>query len=340
MLTKKNFSNKLQKGWALITLLVIVALALSGCGTPQSSKMYHVGIIYTQASFISIADGFKAKMTELGYEEGKNVVYDLQLVDKDANQAPKIVEKFVADKVDLIFAFATSAALAAKEGTQGTDIPVIFAFSTIEGSPLVNSVSEPGGNVTGVRYPGPELTAKRFELLHQMVPQLKRLYITYQADYPTSKYALEALRPAAEAAGVTLVEDIITKVEDISANLEARAKAEDIGMDAILIMPENFSQSPTGWAAISEFAAAHQLPVGGNTTTQASQGAVFSYAPDLTENGRQAALLADKIFKGTPAGTIPVVTPESQLHLNYKVAQQLGLTVPEGLLKQATEILR
>jgi putative ABC transport system substrate-binding protein len=191
-----------------------------------------------------------------------------------------------------------------------------------------------------VRYPGPELTAKRFEILHEIVPQLKRLYVTYQADYPTTKSALEALRPAVAAAGVTLVEVPNTKVEDISADLDARAKAADIGMDAILIMPETFSQSIAGWGAINKFAAEHRVPIAGNAIVQAQQGALFNYAPDLAENGKQAASLADKIFKGARAGTIPVVTPESQLLLNYKVAQQLGLTVPQGLLGQANEIIR
>src|SRR5512146_593757 len=101
---RNPMTNKInsQKVWALLTWLMIATLVLSGCGNAQTSKTYHVGIIYSSDNFISIADGFKAKLTELGYEEGKNITYDVQRIDPEKNPAPKIVEKFVTDKVDLI----------------------------------------------------------------------------------------------------------------------------------------------------------------------------------------------------------------------------------------------
>ena len=334
--------NNSRKVWILLTWVIIATLLLSGCGKAQLSKeVYHVGIIFTRTGYDDIANAFKAKLAEMGYVEGTDIVYDLQTANAETNPAKSIAEKFMTDKVDLILTCGTGASVAAKEATQGTNIPVVFTFTTIEGIDLVQSVSAPGGNVTGVRYPGPELTSKRFEILRQIIPSLKRLYVTYQADNPTSQSAIEALRPAAQTAGVTLVEEHITKVEDIVANLDARANAEDIGMDAILILPDTLSQSSAGWAAINKFAADHNLPVAGNAISQAQDGAVFSYAPAYSENGMQAALLADKIFQQElSAGTIPVVTPDSQLLLNYKVAQSLGLVIPEGLIKQAAEIIR
>jgi putative ABC transport system substrate-binding protein len=252
----------------------------------------------------------------------------------------EISEKFVADEVDLIFTITHGAALTAKAATQGMDIPVVFAVAMAEGGDLVESVREPGGNITGVRFPGADLTVKRFEFLLDMAPQTKRVWLTYLANYGAATSALEALRPVASSAGVTLIEVPITSVEDIAADLQARAESGDIDMDAILIMPEPVSQSPPGWAAISAFAAEHKLPVAGSAAFEADQGAIFSYISDNFETGELAAPLADKIFKGTPAGTIPVVTPESYLRLNYKLAQEIGLTVPEGLLSLATEVIR
>ena len=105
-------------------------------------------------------------------------------------------------------------------------------------------------------------------------------------------------------------------------------------------MPEVLTQSPAGWAAISQFAAEHKVPIGGAMPFTADHGALFSYVGDNVEMGKLAASLADKIFKGTAAGTIPVVTPEDRLRLNYKVAQELGLTMPDGLLSMAMEIIR
>jgi putative ABC transport system substrate-binding protein len=335
-----KFQSKIGQWQAILVLVVVIGLLVSGCGGTQTPKVYRVGVLSGVDAFASIADGFKAGMTELGYVEGENVVYDLQKVNADSAGEQQALEKFVSDKVDLIFAFPTEPAVAAKAATLGTDIPVVFAFANLEGVDLVKSVREPGGNITGVRYPGPDLAVKRFEFLCELMPNLKRLWITYDANYPATKSALEALRPAASSKGVTLVEVPVTSVADIQADLQARAELADIGMDAILIMPEVISQSPDGWAAISKFASEHKVPIAGSAGFEADAGAIFSHIPDNVETGKLAAPLADKILKGTPAGNIPVVTPESHLRINYALAQELGLAVPEGLLSQAAEIIR
>jgi putative ABC transport system substrate-binding protein len=140
--------------------------------------------------------------------------------------------------------------------------------------------------------------------------------------------------------GITLVEDPLVNVEDIQTNLQARATADDIGLDAILLLPDDMSQSPTGWPLISQFAAEHNVPIGGAATFTADTGALFSYVVNFTEVGELSASPADKILKGTPAGTIPVVTPVEYLRINYKRAQELGLTVPNSLLDLASEIIR
>ncbi len=322
----------------LLTLLAAACVVLSSCGK-KPQKVYRVGILCSFAPFINIADGFNAKMAELGYIEGKNIVYDLQIAHMDPQEGKRVAKKFVEDKVDLIFAFCTEASIDAKQATQGTSIPVVFAMAGIEGNNLVESVHHPGGNITGVRYTGPDNTLKRFEILYELVPNIKRLYATYNINYPANKASLEALRPVVSSLGITFVEAPITKLEDIQADLQTRSASEDIGIDAILIMPDDLSQSPDGFGAIVKFAKEHKIPIGGGATFTADLGAVFSFVPDFFEIGSMAATLADKIFKGTPAGTIMVVTARDRLRLNYKVIQELGLTVPEGLLSMADEII-
>ena len=323
----------------ILTLAALLALLLSGCGA-EKPKVYKVGILNGFPPFAELGEGFKAKMTDLGYIEGKNIVYDVQESNFDPAAEERIVKQFVADKVDLIFTFATESAISAKAGSAGTDVPVVFAFAVLEGNHLIESVRQPGGNITGVRFPGPDLSVKRFEILHELAPQAKRVGIIYNANYPANKSQLEALHPAAAAVGISLVEIPIKSVADIEADLQAREAAADIGMDAILIITDDLSQSPDGWSIISQFAANHNIPIAGSAAFEADTGAIVSYIPDSFETGKLAAPLADKIFKGTPAGSIPVLTPESDLRINYKLAQQLGLTVPEGLLSQATQIIR
>jgi putative ABC transport system substrate-binding protein len=323
----------------LIAILIVACLSISGCGE-KKVKVYHVGILSGLDAFSTMADGFKAKMTELGYMEGKDIVYDLQKTNMNSVEIRQILKGFVDAKVDLIFTFPTEPAVEAKSATKNTGIPVVFACANIEGVDLVDSVSRPGGNITGARYPGPDLTVKRFEILCELEPRIKRLGIIYNINYPANKSALEILRPAVSATGIELVEVPVTTIEEIDRDLRARNKAADIGMDAILIMPDDYTQSPPGWAMLSKFAFEHKIPVAGSAGFEASTGAVFSCIPDNVETGQMAAYLADKIFKGESPGSLMVVTPPSYLTLNYKVAQELGIKVSEGMLSRAKEIIR
>jgi putative ABC transport system substrate-binding protein len=115
-----------------------------------------VGVLSGLDAFAPAVEGFKSKMTELGYVEGKNITYDVQSTNVDIDAYKSISKKFVADKVDLIFSFPSEASMEAKAATQGTDIPVIFdlAFTDVPEVNLINRVREPGGNITGVRFQG------------------------------------------------------------------------------------------------------------------------------------------------------------------------------------------
>jgi putative ABC transport system substrate-binding protein len=316
-----------------------LALLVSGCGE-KKPKVYRVGIVGGGA-FTAIGEGFKSKMTELGYIEGENIVYDWPDSDPDVPAMHEVVKQFVEDEVDLIFTSgSTPAALAAKAATQDTDIPVVFAYAATEGTDLINSVREPGGNLTGVRYPGHEMIAKRLELMVELAPETKRVWIGYDKNNPNTDASLAALRPAAESLGVTLVEVPAETQEEIDADLAARGELDDPGMDAIILMADGFNSGEEALTMLLRYAAAYKVPLGGSLLSTVQQGAIFGNANDVFKVGELAAPLADKIFRGTPAGTIPVVTPEQYLWINYQVAQELGLSVPEGLLSMATEVIR
>jgi putative ABC transport system substrate-binding protein len=320
-----------------LVLLLIFSVVFSGCiSETQEEKVYRVGILSGIEPLSNISDGFKEGMTELGYIEGENIVYDLQKADAPVGNE-HIIRKFVEDKVDLIFVYPTEASMEAKAVTEGTGIPVVFAFSMIEGTNLVESVRYPGGNITGVRDPNIDIAVKRLETLKEIAPEAERVWIAYQKNYPSVSPQLEALYPAASSLGITLLEVAADSVADIQADLDARAESEDIGMDAILIIAEPLAVTPDNFKVIGEFAVEHKVPVGGFVIDE--QIVVFGYEYDRNRIGQQAATLADKILRGTPAGTLPVITPEYYLFLNYKVAQEFGLTVPEGLLARADEII-
>ncbi len=336
----KNLWNKIGNRWITLTLAVVLAMLLNGC-CPEKPKVYKVGILAGLEYASVAADGFKEEMTELGYIEGENITYDIHVTNFDAETYQTILQQFVADEVDLIYAFPAQAATVAKTVAEGTDIPVLFAIANIENTGLVNSVREPGGNITGVRYPGPDIALKRFEIMHEIVPQATRMWIPYQRTSPMVEAQLEVLYPAAEAAGVTLIEAPADDAAGLEADLQARAQSgDDIGLDAILCIPEALSVTPEAFLVMAKFADEHEIPIGGAMMEIEGYASIFGVTINMRDVGRQSAPLADKILKGTPAGTIPVVSPENYMQINYREAQELGLTVPESLLLQAAEVVR
>lgn len=333
-------ARRIRRSWAILVCFVVVMLVLSACGAQQPPKVYRVGVLSGLEFVADITDGFKAGMADLGYVEGKNIVYDVHRTNVDFEAYRRILQGFVDDDVDLIFVFPSEAALEARSITTGTDIPVVFNFAQIEGIGLVQSVREPGGNITGVRIPGPELAVKRLEIMHQIAPRAKRIVAPYMAGYPTVPPQLEALRPVAEALGVTLIDMPAASPAELEAALESLATGDDPGADAILQMVEPFAVTPETFVAMARFASRHNLPFGGAYMSIEGHESLFGLVANSIDAGRQAAVLSDRILKGTPAGTLPVASPESIFILNYREAQRLGITVPEGLLRQANEIIR
>ncbi len=324
---------------SLLLMTVAVCISLSNC-SEKKQKVYHVGILTDYSPFLAIADGFKSGMVELGYIEGENIVYDVQIKDFDPEGQKTAVKQFIKDKVDLIFTFPTEASVIAYKLTQGTDMTVVFAMCGVEGNLPIESVRHPGGNITGVRFPGPDNTVKHLELMLEIKPETKRIWATYNPNYPNTVAILEALREAVSSYDVQLLEAPNETIEEVEADLQNLVASGKVNVDAILLLPEGLSQSPDVSKAIIEFAKKHNLPVGGGVPFTLDLGAVFSFLPDDSEMGKLAALSAHKIFNGIPAGTIPLITPENYLYLNYKAIQDLGLTASEGLLGQAKEIIR
>lgn len=324
--------------WRFLFFLALIVAAF-GCRGPEP-RMPRVGILCGLDVFLSTEDGFKARMTELGYVEGRTIAYDFQRTNFDAPAEARILRRFVDEKVDAILVFPSEVAVAAKVFTQGTSIPVVFCQTNIEGTNLVQSIPEPGGNITGVRYPGPDLALKRFEILHELAPAAKRFWVPYTRKSPIVPAQLEVLRPAAAQAGVTLVETPADSADDLLADLTARAEAADPGVDAVLFISEPLARTPAVFPHIGRFAARLRIPIGGVLYSLEGYTTVFGVATDNLAVGRLAADQLHKVLSGVPAGTIPVVSAESFFQLNYRVARELGLDVSDGLLRQANEVIR
>jgi putative tryptophan/tyrosine transport system substrate-binding protein len=332
---KSSFQGKVRTGWTILAIIILVSMLFGACA-PQKPKVYRVGILSGLSYFSNLTDGLKWKMTELGYVEGTNIVYDVQKTEIDIPAYQKILKKFVDDKVDLIIAFPTEAIMEAKTATKGTKIPLVFAFVPIEGMGIVDSVRKPGGNITGVRLPGVDITVKRFEVLHGIAPQAKRIFVPYLKDYPIVPPELEGLRKAAQTAGVTLIESPVASPAELEASIQAHASE----IDAFLMIVEPITLSPDGFTVLGKFAYEHKLPIGGAYVKFGEYSSLFGIMGDNVETGKQAALLVDKILKGANAGEMPVVSSENFMQVDMQAAQKMGVTVPESVLRQANQVIR
>jgi putative ABC transport system substrate-binding protein len=176
--------------------------------------------------------------------------------------------------------------------------------------------------------------------MHELVPQAKRMLVAYKKDNPIVPIQLETLRPKMEAEGVTMVEIPALTVADIETALKEMAKSPGNDVDAILMIAEPLNVSPAGFLLLAKFAAEHKIPIGGASMSAGGYNSIFGVATDNIAVGKQSALLADKILKGAQTGSIPVVSAENFLQINYKAAQELGLQVSDELLGQANQVIR
>jgi putative ABC transport system substrate-binding protein len=205
---------------------------------------------------------------------------------------------------------------------------------------IVESVSHPGGhNTTGVRYPGPDISIKRFEILLELMPEVKTIWIPYQRGYPIVAPQLKALRPVAKAAGVTLIEFPADNASELQTELDRISQLDDIGFDAIMTVAEPLFVTPDAFEVIGRFSYEYKIPSAGAIMTVGDYGSLFGVHVNSFSIGEQVAIIVDKVFRGTPVGTIPVVSPEYLFEINYKVAEQLDIEVPEGLLSRADELI-
>lgn len=330
---------KFNKQILFATFLIVICLFFNGCAR-KKAEVHRIGILCGLDYIASISDEFKSKMAELGYKEGENITYDIQRTNFELEKEKQILKKFVEDKVDLVFTFPTEVSMSAKSIAEGTGIPVLFCFANIEGTGLVESVRSTGGNITGVRYPGPDLAIKRLEVMLRLTPNVRKIWIPYQRGYPIVESQLEVLYPIAKSKGITLIEFPADDAAELKVELDKKTQLGDIGMDAVLFVAEPLTVTPDAFEVLAKFASEQKLPIGGALMKVGPYGSIFGVNVDLTRTAHQAAILADKILRGIPADTIPVVSSESFLEINYSTAGELGITVPEGLLSTADKVVR
>jgi putative ABC transport system substrate-binding protein len=286
----------------------------------------------TSSSLPEWTADFLPRMRELGWLEGRTVSFAVRWADGHTERYSEIAAEFVRLKVDVIVT-AGPPAFAAKRAT--STIPIVFATNADPlGSGLVASLARPGGNVTGLSLTSTDTGGKRFDLLREALPGIRRLAIIANADYPPATRELEEVEAAAHPGGVETIALKIRNAGDIATAFEELNDRAD----ALYVVGETLTSSNS--ARINTFALAARLPTSYNNLDRLDPGGFMSYGPHFPSLYRRAAEMVDKILRGTKPADIPVEQPTRyDLVINLATAKALRLKVPESLLLRADKLI-
>ena len=302
----------------------------------SSSKVYRIGLFNAGAPMTD-ASPFGAPLirglAQQGYAQGQNLVFERRGAEGRLDRLPDLINELVASKVDVICTLGYPPALAAK---QGTVLPVVvFAAGDPVDTGLVNSLARPGGNLTGVSDVASELSAKRMELLKEIVPGLRRVAMLWNADDLGMTLRYRASDMAAKAMGISVQALGVREPDDFEQAFAAMNRDRP---DAILMVSD--SLTTLNRKRVFTFAAAHQLPAIYEWDYIVREGGLMSYAPDLDESFVRVAALVDRILKGAKPAELPFEQPTRyRFAINLKTARSLGLTIPPTILIRADEVI-
>jgi putative ABC transport system substrate-binding protein len=318
-------------------LVAIVALSVGCSGspsTPPTQKVWRIGLFHVGLDHVPASlDGLKNGLRALGYEQGKNIEFDWRnLPDEEAARATAL--EFARSHVDLIVAFENQTARAAKAAT--SEVPVVFLHvidPVADG--LVESLSHPGGNLTGLVGYG-DLAAKQLETFKDVDPSLKRVMVLADPLDPVSPRLLGEVETAAAALKVEPVErEVSTK-----ADIERVFGSPEAGrVDGVFVASQNLQTKFS--SLMVHLALERHLPFLSHWSRWAKEGALVSFGPDFKAVGEAGARYVDEIIRGAKPAQLPVEQMSwLQFAINLKTARTLGLSVPAPMLELADVVYR
>jgi putative ABC transport system substrate-binding protein len=331
---EQRYNNKLCS----VTLCALLLALCASAGAQQPTKIPRVGYL-TVASLSAITnrtDAFRRGLRDLGYLEGKNIVIEWRTAEGKFDRIGALAAELVRLKVDVIVTGGEAATRPAKEAT--TSIPIVMTQDDDPvGAGFVASLARPGGNITGLSTLAPERTAKRLELLKEIVPGLSRVAVFGTSTEPNNARELKEVELAAEGLGIKLQYRDVLTLKDVEIAFRAAVK-ERTG--AVL---KNVSGPITNAhrKEIADLAVKSRLPVIYGRREPVEAGGLMSYGVSVDDLDRRAATYVDKILKGVKAGELPVEQPTKfELIINLNAAKQIGLTIPPNVLARADRVIK
>jgi putative ABC transport system substrate-binding protein len=276
--------------------------------------------------------GFAERLHELGWIEGRTIGTEYRWAEGRSERVAEAASDFVRQKPDAIITYG-GAVPTLKRAT--TSIPIVFVIAVDPlGIGLVDNLSHPGGNVTGLSIQQTETTGKRLELLRDIVPGLRRLAVMFDGGYRAAVGENGQVQVMAPTLGFEAAAHEIRRAEDIAAVFNAlKGQA-----DALYVVENALTASND--KTIVTFALQARLPTSFDSAEFVRAGGLMSYGPDYPTLFRRGAEYVDKILRGAKPGDLPVEQPTKfNFVINLKTAKALGLQVPDKLLALADEVI-
>ena len=302
----------------------------------QQPAMPVIGFLYP-TSPDTIPDrvlGFRQGLKDVGFAEGENVAIEYRSADGQFDRLSAMAAELVRRQVAVIAAGNLASALAAKAAT--TTIPIVFVVAE---DPvrlgLVASLARPGGNLTGINYFNIEVTAKRLELLRELIPGATRVAVLVNPANPAAETTLRDVEPAARAMGLQLQVLKAGTSREIDAAFATFVRERP---DALFVGGDSFFNSRR--FQLVNLASRHAVPATFSNRDFAEVGGLISYGANPADAYRQVGVYAGRILKGAKPADLPVVQASKlELVINAQAARTIGLTVPDKLLATADEVI-
>jgi putative tryptophan/tyrosine transport system substrate-binding protein len=308
---------------------------LPGQAPAPAAPVRQIGWLSLRSTSESLADAFQHGLREHGYMEGQNVVVHYRTSDGRTDPLPALASELVGLPVDVIVAGAGPAVEAAKTATATIPI-VMLASGDPVGTGLVDSLAHPGGNVTGLTFMSPQLSGKRLQLLREALPSASRVTALWNPAELSNVLEFRETELAAHTLGVELQSLEVREPTELDS---AFGTLGSKGSTALIVFAHALTIAYR--KQIADLAAVSGLPAMCGLREFVEVGALMAYGPDLRQLYRRAAYYVDRILKGTKPADLPVEQPMTfEFVVNMKTAQALGITFPNEIMLQVTEIIQ
>jgi putative tryptophan/tyrosine transport system substrate-binding protein len=296
----------------------------------QQTRIPRIGIIDDSPRW----NAFRHQLRDLGYLEGQNIAFDYAYGDGVPERLAEAAAQIVHRPVDVIATFGTAASFAAKQATTTIPIVMISVGDPVRAG-LVTSLAHPGGNVTGNTILGPDIGAKRVQLMQELIPTISRVAFLWNPNNASHAAYRQELQAAAPALNVKLLFVEVGSASEFDHAFAAMMKERP---DAFSMTGDPFHQFHVGW--IIDFMAKNRLPAVYQLSENVVAGGLMSYGASQPDLFRRAAMYVNKILQGSRPADLPVEQPTKfELAMNLKAAKMIGLTIPESFLLRVDEVI-